>query len=121
MEDLNNLLYLYRKSLPDKEKLKIHVANSIWFKEGGAIDVEEDFLQTNANYYDASIYRAPFDEATLKDINLWVKEKTKEMIPEILDDYSEAMQFTRGRVSAEYRKDVCMNLLGEFLRTRLAA
>ena len=89
MEDLNNLLYLYRKSLPDKEKLKIHVANSIWFKEGGAIDVEEDFLQTNANYYDASIYRAPFDESTLKDINLWVKEKTKEMIPEILDEIPE--------------------------------
>ena len=47
--------------------------------------------------------------------------EARDMIPEILDDYSEAMQFTRGRVSAEYRKDVCMNLLGEFLRTRLAA
>lgn len=30
--------------------------------------------------------------------------------------YAGRMELTRGRVSAEYRKDVCMNLLGEFLR-----
>lgn len=89
MENLNELLYLYRSSLPDKEKLKVHVANSIWFREGGAVDVEEDFLQLNASYYNASIYRAPFDDSTVKDINLWVKEKTKEMIPEILEEIPE--------------------------------
>lgn len=89
MENLNELLYLYRSSLPDKEKLKVHVANSIWFREGGAVDVEEDFLQLNASYYNASIYRAPFDDSTVRDINLWVKEKTKEMIPEILEEIPE--------------------------------
>lgn len=86
IEDLNDLLYRYNQTLPDKEKLKVHMANSIWFKSDGSIDVEENFLQKNADYYDASIYRAAFDEGTLKEINLWVKVKTKDMIPEILDE-----------------------------------
>ena len=29
--------------------------------------------------------------------------------------YADRMNLTRGRVSAEYRKTVCMNLLREFL------
>lgn len=31
--------------------------------------------------------------------------------------YAERMVLTRGRVSAEYRKAVCMNLLRDFLTT----
>ena len=34
---------------------------------------------------------------------------------EILRAYAEHMAFTRGRVSADYRRDVCMNLLDAFL------
>lgn len=48
--------------------------------------VNQDFLQTNADYYGADIYKAAFDNQTCKDINNWVKEKTDEMIPEILDE-----------------------------------
>ena len=33
----------------------------------------------------------------------------------VLRAYSEKLVLTRGRVSAEYRKTVCMNLLGDFL------
>ena len=34
---------------------------------------------------------------------------------DVLNAYSEKLVLTRGRVSAEYRKTVCMNLLGDFL------
>ena len=34
---------------------------------------------------------------------------------DVLRAYSEKLVLTRGRVSAEYRKTVCMNLLGDFL------
>lgn len=42
-------------------------------------------------------------------------EEAKAIKPEILKAYSEKLVLTRGRVSAEYRKTVCMNLLGDFL------
>ena len=87
-EELNLYLYSYMKNLPQGEKYKLSLANSIWFTEEERFTVNQDFLQTNADYYGADIYKAPFDKQTLKDINNWVKQNTDEMIPEILDDIS---------------------------------
>ena len=84
-EDLNLYLYSYMKNLPQGDKYKLSLANSIWFTEDERFTVNQDFLQTNADYYGADIYKAPFDKQTLKDINNWVKQNTDEMIPEILD------------------------------------
>ena len=85
-EDLNLYLYSYMKNLPQGDKYKLSLANSIWFTEDERFTVNQDFLQTNADYYGADIYKAPFDKQTCKDINNWVKDKTDEMIPEILDE-----------------------------------
>ena len=60
-------------------------ANSVWFTADARFTVNGDFLQTNADFYGADVYRAPFDQETLKAINDWVKAKTDGMIPEILD------------------------------------
>ena len=60
-------------------------ANSIWFTDHESFTVEQSFLQTVKNHYDASVYRVPFDDVTCRDINNWVKQKTDGMIPEILD------------------------------------
>lgn len=84
-EELNLYLYSYMQNLPQGEKYKLSLANSIWFTEDERFTVNQDFLQTNANYYGADIYKAPFDKQTLKDINNWVKQNTDEMISEILD------------------------------------
>ncbi|MFH5836931.1 serpin family protein [Proteiniclasticum sp. C24MP] len=84
-EKINQLMNLYMRNLPDEDKLKVSMANSIWFREGGRIEVNKEFLQTNANYYDAGIYRSPFDESTLKAINDWVEKETDGMIVDILD------------------------------------
>ena len=84
-EDLNLYLYSYMKNLPQGDKYKLSLANSIWFTEDERFTVNQDFLQTNADYYGADIYKAPFNEQTKKDINNWVKQNTDEMIPEILD------------------------------------
>lgn len=82
---LNNYLYNYVQALPQEETYKLHLANSIWFTDDESFAVNEDFLQTNADYYGAEIYKAPFDQTTLNDINQWVNEETDEMIPKILD------------------------------------
>ena len=42
-------------------------------------------------------------------------EEAKSLKADYLKAYAQRMVLTRGRVSAEYRKTVCMNLLGEFL------
>lgn len=88
-QELNLYLYSYMRSLPQGEKYKLSLANSIWFTEDESFTVNSDFLQTNADYYGASIYKTPFNDQTCKDINNWVKQNTDEMIPKILDRVSE--------------------------------
>ena len=83
---LNRWLYTYMSSLPQEEWGKLGLANSIWFKQDEKFEVEQDFLQTNADYYGAGLYGAPFDDRTLKDINGWVEDHTDGMIPEILNE-----------------------------------
>ena len=83
--ELNLYLYTYLLGLPEGEKYKLSVANSIWFTADESFSVNQDFLQLNADYYGADIYKAPFDAATLRDINNWVKSNTNGMIPKILD------------------------------------
>ena len=88
-EELNLYLYSYMKNLPQGDKYKLSLANSIWFTEDERFTVNQDFLQTNADYYGADIYKAPFDKQTIKDINNWVEENTDGMIPNILDSIPE--------------------------------
>ncbi|MBQ8625378.1 MAG: serpin family protein [Agathobacter sp.] len=87
MEDLNKYLYTYVKDLPTANDYKVNVANSIWFKDDeNAFQVEQDFLQTNADYYGAKISASPFDNNTVTDMNNWVEENTDGMIKEIIDE-----------------------------------
>ena len=64
----------------------LSLANSIWFIDHERFTVNQDFLQTTADYYEADIYKAPFNEQTCEDINNWIKEKTDGMIQGALDE-----------------------------------
>ena len=86
IEQLNTWIHSYMENLPEADKYKLSLANSIWFTDDERFTVNQDFLQTNADYYGADIYRAPFDDATCKDINKWVKDNTDGMIKNILDE-----------------------------------
>ena len=86
VEELNLYLYSYMNSLPQSQKCKLNLANSIWFKDDKSFTANQDFLQSNADYYGASLYKAPFDKSTLNGINDWVKEKTDGMIPKVIDE-----------------------------------
>jgi len=77
----------YKYGVPEDDAL--HLANGIWIKDDPKLTVEEAFLQTNADYYGAGIYKAPFDSTTLKDINGFVEENTKGMVTDILDEIPE--------------------------------
>ncbi|SHE87119.1 serpin B [Thermoanaerobacter uzonensis DSM 18761] len=84
LEELNKYLYTYVMKLPNEEKSKLNIANSIWFKEGD-LTPSKNFLQANADYYGADIFKAAFDSSTVSDINNWVKSKTDGMIDKILN------------------------------------
>ena len=88
-EELNSFMRAYLDLLPESKVYKLSLANSIWFKDDPRFQVEQSFLQTNADYYGADAYKGAFDEATRNDINNWVKEHTDGMIPEILDEIPE--------------------------------
>lgn len=118
-DTLNQLLNLYIRKLPDEKKLKVSMANSIWFRKGGRIEVLPDFLQTNANYYGAKIYRSAFDQSTLTAINDWVDIETDGMIKDILDEIpDEAVMYLINALSfeAEWEKIYAENEIsvGEF-------
>ena len=89
----------------------LNSANAIWFRENAGLTVEESFLQTNADYYNAGVYQAPFNDSTVKDINQFVDKNTKGMIPEILQEIpSEAVMYLVNALAfedkweEEYRK-----------------
>ncbi|MBQ8624909.1 MAG: serpin family protein [Agathobacter sp.] len=85
-DELDVYLYHYMKKLPQGDKYKYQLANSIWFTNDERFTVKDSFLRVNQAYYQADIYKSAFDNTTLDDINLWVEQKTDGMIKNILDE-----------------------------------
>jgi len=87
VEELNDYADFCRGNLAKVKSNagKLNIANSLWFKDTPDLKVNEDFLQTTANHFDAQINSAPFDQSTVSEINNWVKSMTDGMIPSIID------------------------------------
>ena len=93
-DELNLYVYTYMNRLASGEKYKLGMANSIWFVDSDHFLANQKFLQANADYYGAGIFKTSFDDQTLKDINLWVKKATDGMIEDVLDRIpSEAVMY----------------------------
>ena len=86
LDELNEYLSTYTSKLPSSENSKLEIANSIWFRDRNGFEVKRDFLQKNANYFRAEIYKAKFDNSTVNSINDWVDKNTDSMIKEILKE-----------------------------------
>jgi serpin B len=84
-EMLNEYIFSYVKSLPQGEKYKLKIANSIWIKEDDRFTVNPEFLQANADYFGAGVLKSPFDYKTVMQMNQWVREKTDGMINRAVD------------------------------------
>ncbi|MBO5274776.1 MAG: serpin, partial [Clostridia bacterium] len=70
---LNDLISHYMQG----EDEVLHTANSIWMKDDGKLEIKESFLDAvGESYYGAGLFKAPFDQSTVADINAWVKENT---------------------------------------------
>lgn len=84
-DDFDAYLYTLNKRLTSSKNINYHLADSIWYKNN-ELDVRDEFLQKNVDFFGAQVFEAPFSDDTLNDINNWVYNKTKAMIPGILND-----------------------------------
>lgn len=85
-DELNKYLYTLRTGQPNDEKCKLLTANSVWTRDNEArISPYPEFLQKVVDYYSAEVFKAPFDDETVKEVNKWVDTNTDHMIPKIVD------------------------------------
>lgn len=84
IDELNRYCKAYADGLPSTQKTRFSIANSIWIRD--SFDVRQEFLTANSTFYDASVYKAPFDAQTVKDINKWVYDKTQKMIDGVIEE-----------------------------------
>lgn len=108
LDELNKYLSSFGGSLTSGEGFKLKNANSIWFRdEENRLTVEKDFLQTNADYFGAAIYKRAFDNDICKEINNWVNDNTDGMIDNILDSIpDEAIMYLVNAVSFDAEWDI---------------
>lgn len=86
LDELNKYLSSFSGSLTSGENFKLKNANSIWFIKDNNFNVNNEFLQTNADFYHAEIYKRAHNDEIVNDINNWVSEHTDGMIDKLLDN-----------------------------------
>lgn len=85
LEELNDYLYTFRMSLPEKNSgVTLSLADSLWLRDIFLAD--EEFLRTCVNYYDAEVYSSAFDESLVTDVNRWVEKHTDGLIDGLLTE-----------------------------------
>ncbi len=84
IEEINDIYKNLMNGLKSVDpKVVLEIANSIWYRDD--FSVEQDFINTNMNYYDAGVTSLDFTSPTAKDIiNDWVALKTHDKIDEII-------------------------------------
>ncbi len=85
VEELNRCLSVYLSTLPNSDTVICRPASSVWIANNNLFTVPEDFLQANAEYYGAQIYRIGFDNEGVGLVNRWVSEQTQGLIPRIVE------------------------------------
>lgn len=91
VERMSAELFNHYAKLVSRDDAKFNSANSMWVTTRPDFKINENFLHTIENTFEADVFAAPFtDPDTVPSINGWVSEKTDRMIPSILkeDDVS---------------------------------
>ena len=67
------------------EGQEVASANAIWLRDEPDLALKEDFRKLTQELFGAEMFTAPFNGATVEQINAWVSAQTKERIEEIVD------------------------------------
>ena len=81
---MNKYLNYVNENLKLNVSVKYYLANSIWFKKND-MNMKEDFLKRNVDYFSSQIFKAPFNNSTVSAINGWVYKNTDKTISKIVD------------------------------------
>ena len=81
LDELNKYLSSFNDSLTSGEDFRLENANSIWLVKDNNFNVNNEFLQTNADLYERA-----YNSEIVNDINNWVTEHTDGMIDKLLDN-----------------------------------
>jgi len=85
IDELNEYLsYLFEDMCT--EGSGVTMANSIWFRDVYDLTVSASYLNKNALYYRAEIFKAPFNNETKDAINAWASDNTDGMIQNVLSE-----------------------------------
>lgn len=90
LKSLNSLNHKLLTVLPNVDpEVTFTAANGVWYDQRYTINA--DFAKVSTDYYSAPTYAADFQGApneVVKSVNGWVNEKTKGIIPSILNSLS---------------------------------
>lgn len=67
--EMNECMYALKNTLPQSPRCKVEITNTITLNEDGNLILENDFLQTNADYYGSGICSTQLDEGTNMILN----------------------------------------------------
>lgn len=86
---LNSVMHSLQTQLPSADgKVSLDIANSIWYRKNSYQPVQS-FLNTIQKDYNGTVQPLDFESpASVKTINDWVSQKTREKIPKIIDNIS---------------------------------
>ncbi|MBQ3936098.1 MAG: serpin family protein [Ruminococcus sp.] len=82
-KNMNKLMTSASKS----SDFKFGIANSVWVRDMQDMTLTEQFAKNCKQMYNAELFKAPFNDETLKQMNRWVNDKTDSMIPEIIEEF----------------------------------
>jgi serine protease inhibitor len=87
-EEINKIYKNLMNGLMSVDKnVTLNIANSIWYRDN--FYVEQEFINTNQNFYDAEVKALDFGNPSAIDIiNNWVEEKTNDKIQDIIKQIS---------------------------------
>jgi serpin B len=86
-EVLELMLNLYTELMPQKDKLTLAIANSLWQRNG--FPVFNSYKDTVHKFFDAEIQSLDFnDQQAVAIINAWIESKTQGLITDMLDQLS---------------------------------
>ncbi len=88
-DQLNQAYRTWITQLRGEQDGIVSLANSIWLRSNDGLVVNKEFLQANADSFDAGAYQMDFsDPATRDAINQWVSEHTNGKITKLVDQIS---------------------------------
>ncbi len=81
LDDINLYLHTYQDRLENTKTSKLYMENSIWFNSDNKFNHNSEFIQMNADYYNASLFKDSFSSGALQNINNWISNQTQENLP----------------------------------------